>query len=252
MTTINAYPVDGKRKSFELCQAFVDSCGGKVITDGVLREGAAFFYGVDGSNVDVWRAVQRERRDYFYSDNSYFDATRGDYFRVTRNGLQHSGTGPSNGKRFASLRIDVKPWRRRGDHIVMCPQSDHFMTVIAGVAFDWTRHTRDALARFSGRPLRLREWNRDKSALSATLPADLDGAHALVTWSSAAAVEAVLSGVPVVCTGPCAAAPMGGDIADIECLPTPAREQWAGVLADNQWTVSEFRRGLALDELCNG
>jgi hypothetical protein len=74
-------------------------------------------------------------------------------------------------------------------------------------------------------------------------------AHALITWSSAAAVMAVLAGVPVVTMGPCAAAPMAGDIADVENLPQPERESWAGVLADNQWTLDEMRAGKAWEAL---
>ena len=61
---------------------------------------------------------------------------------------------------------------------------------------------------------------------SATEPfaAALRGAWALVTCASNAAVEALLAGVPVFCTRPCAAYRMGkADVAEIEtqrCPPT--------------------------------
>jgi hypothetical protein len=241
--TVHAYPVDGKQKSYEICEAFVKPVGGVVITDGVLRDGPAFFYGVDASNIAVWSQVKAEKREYFYSDNSYFDSTRGTYFRVTRNGLQHSGYGRSMGARFRALGIRIKPWRTTGEHVLICPQSEHFMRMLAGTNYDWTQCTMEALRSFTKRPLRVRPWNGNKARLGETLPHDLEGAHALVTWSSAAAVEAVLAGVPIVTTGPCAARPMGGDIAEVEDLPKPEREQWAGVLADNQWTLAEMRDG---------
>jgi hypothetical protein len=250
MVSVVAYPVRGKRKSAEICEAFVAGCGGEVATDGMLRAGkVALFYGVDDSNVHVWKTVRRERLNFLYIDNSYFDQTRGTHFRVSRNALQHSGVGDTDGKRFKALGIKIKPWRKAGDHVVLCPQSDQFMRVVCGVEFDWLRNTLLTLGHFTSRQARVREWNRDKAALARTLDADLVNAHALITWSSAAAVMAVLAGVPVVTMGPCAAAPMAGDIADVEDLPHPERDAWAGVLADHQWTLDEMRAGMAWEAL---
>lgn len=241
---VTCYPVAGKKKAVAICQAFADGCGGQVVTDGVLRDGPAFFFGVDPSNEHIWKAVRADqRRDYYYGDNAYFDSCRGDYFRVTANRLQHSGTGPSDGKRFASLGIQIAPWRTGGQYVLLCPQSDQFMRVVAGMRGDWTRMTIEGVQNFTDQPLRVREWNRDKAKLAASLPEDLAEATALVTWSSAAAVTALLAGVPVCCTGPCAASVMGGDLADIDDLPRPERLLWAGVLADNQWTLDEMRSG---------
>lgn len=245
-----AYPVAGKRKSLEICSAFVAGCGGEIVTDGVLRDGAAFFYGVDASNHAIWRAVRADHdRDFFYSDNSYFDSSRQAYFRVSRNMLQHSGRGVSDGKRLAALGITLKPWRVSGEHIVVCHQSDHFMRVVVGHAGDWQREIAAALAAVTSRAILVRAWSPDKGMLANTLAADLCGAHALVTWSSAAAITAVLSGVPVVTLGQCAAEPMAGVLGEIERLPTSERENWAGVLADNQWTLDEFRSGFAWERL---
>src|SRR5262245_38740590 len=135
---VYGYPVRGKQKAYDICAAFLKPCGGEIITDGVLRDGAACFYGVDSSNAALWEQVKRERRDYFYIDNSYFDATRGVYFRVTRNRLQHAGEGPSTGARFRALGIAIRPWRLiHGEHIVLCPQSDSFMRLVIGMQFDW-------------------------------------------------------------------------------------------------------------------
>lgn len=242
---VTAYPMRGKLKSATICQAFIDGCSGRIATDGVLRPGTAVFYGVDEYNEHVWKQA-RARHDYVYIDNAFFDQTRGEYFRASRNRVQHDGVGRSNGKRFDALGLTIEPWRAGGTHIVICPQSDHFMRVVAGLeGFDWTESVVKSVAKFSARPPRVRIWSRDKGDLSATLPADLSDAHALVTWSSAAAVTAVLSGVPIVTCGPSAATPMSGDVADIENLPRPERREWAGVLADNQWTLAEMADGVA-------
>jgi hypothetical protein len=240
---MTAYPVAGKKKSFDICLAFVRGCGGQIGTK--LRDGPAFFYGVDESNVDIWRAVRADGRDWYYCDNSYFDDSRQDTFRVTKNRLQHSGFGRTTGKRFDALDVAIKPWRTAGEHIVVCPQSTPFMRNVIGYSGDWLEHTLAALKNSTQRPIRVRGWSADKGKLAATLQQDLAGAHALVTWSSAAAITAVLSGVPVVTMGQCAAERMAGSLTALEALPMLDRVEWAGVLADNEWSLDEMRDGTA-------
>lgn len=245
---VTAYPVAGKKKSFEICLAFVRGCDGQIGTSH-RPEGAAVFYGVDASNEAIWKAVRASGQDFYYVDNSCFDTARQSYFRVAKNRLQHTGVGTSDGKRFRALGIEIKPWRTAGEHIVVCPQSTPFMrTVVDYQNGDWTANMLAKLRAETTREIRLRSWSPDKGKLAATLGQDLVSAHALVTWSSAAAVTAVLAGVPVLVESPdCAARPMSGQ--DIGSLPTPDRETWAGVLADNEWTLDEMRSGKAWSHL---
>lgn len=207
------------------------------------------FFGVNDTNINAWKGAKAADEPFYFCDNSYFDESRQQYFRVTRNALQHSGAGSSDGSRFRALGVEIRPWRVSGEHVVICPHSEHFMRRIALYDGDWTADAKAALRERTGRELRVRNWSPDKGKLAASLQDDLANAHALVTWSSAAAVTAVLAGVPVVCMGPCAVAPMGGRIEDIEALPTPEREKWAGVLADAQWTLAEMRSGDAWEAL---
>jgi hypothetical protein len=247
---VTAYPQAKKGKSLLICRAFVEGCNGVVEHDArELRPGTAFFYGIDTSNEHLWQQCLDEKRDYLYCDNSYFDATRQTYFRITRNGLQHSGEGATDCKRLSALGLTVKPrWRERGEHLVLCPQSEHFMTVVCRLGPDWLRRTQDYLARVTPREQRIRGWQPDKMKLAATLEQDLAGAHVLITHSSAAAITAIMNGVPAIVTGQCAATPMAGTLAQVENPPRPsyeARWQWAGVLADAQWKIEEMRQGVA-------
>lgn len=248
---VTAYPVHKKKKSIDICESFIDPIGGAAAYSGELREGPAFFYGVDDSNKHFWEAAKK-RGDFYYCDNSYFDSARQEYFRVTKNRLQHSGMGASDCERFDSLGIQIQPWRSKGKHIVVCPQSDYFMRVIAGYQGSWISDVQHKLGEVTPRPLRLRLWSPDKTKLSSTLNEDLVGAHCLVTYSSAAAVSAILSGVPALCSYEhCAAAPMS--IGCIENIEEPyhyqTRREWAGILADNQWTLDEMRSGLCWEML---
>jgi len=248
---VTGYPIGGKPKSQQICLDFVRSCGGQVA--GELRDGPAFFYGVvAGANKDIFDAARARAAaggaPIYYCDNSYFDAERQQSFRITRNRLQHTGIGISTCERFDRLAIDIQPWRDVGQHIVVCPQSDPFMRDVVGYPGDWLADVTAELNLLTQRPLRIRHWNRDKGALAATLGQDLAGAHALVTWSSAAAVTAILAGIPAFVMSPdCAAAPMSaGPLSQINSpLKPTGRRDWAGVLADNEWSISEIRDGTA-------
>lgn len=198
------------------------------------------FYGARPAWLHLWQQARSEGRDWWYVDNSYFDAGREQYFRATKNALQHDGRGESDGKRLAALGVAVKPWRSGGYHIVVCVQSDEFLRVVAGVdngAAGWLASIRRVLGG-TKRPLVVRA-KRD----SRPLVDDLAGAHALVTYCSAAANEALIAGVPVhVAAG--AALDLSTPLAEIDTPRRPdGRERWAAVLADNQWTLEELERG---------
>lgn len=201
------------------------------------------FYGVRPAWLHLWEQAKAEVREWWYADNSYFDAGRERYFRVTKNAMQHDGCGESDGTRLAELGVTAKPWRPGGYHIVVCVQSDEFLRVVVGIeggAAGWLCGVRNALAKVTKRPLVIRE-KRD----SRPLADDLAGAHALVTYCSAAANEALIAGIPVH-VGAGAALGLSTPLAEIDNPRRPdGRERWAAVLADNQWTLDELRRGAA-------
>ncbi len=242
---VTCFPIAEKQKSVDICGAFAKGCGGRVAFQAEDVDGPAFFYGVDSTNESSWHAAKKSPHGYFYCDNSYFDETRQRFFRVTRNRLQHAGIGASDCRRFKELGIEVRPWHQeRGEYVVVCAQSGHFMRLLAGVDYDWLGDVLTSIRTY-GMAVRLRDWASDKGKLARSLPQDLQKAQALITWSSAAAVTSVIHGVPVVCADTCAAYPMAGSLHELDSLPRRERGGWLGVLADNQWTLDEFRDGTA-------
>lgn len=227
---ITCYAQPEKAKSQRVLEAFSAGCGGKMVSTAAreLLPGACAFYGVRFSYQHLWEQCLRERREYFFLDNSYFDAARERQFRVTRNRLQHIGQGDSDGKRFAALGIKIKPMRTDGENVIICPSTPEFMQIIARDPNWLDRVARNLRDRYGADRVIVRT-KQDKRPLLQ----DLANARFLVTWGSAAAVTALLEGVPVVC------AP--------ECCATYAddRARWAAVLADNQFTLDEFRNGTA-------
>jgi hypothetical protein len=254
---IVGYPTPGKGKAKMLLDAFCAGAGGKVVKDVTrLQDGGAAFYGVVPATKPVYDQAKAIGRDVYYLDNAYFDSTREVYFRATKNRLQHAGAGQSDGKRFDALKLpSIKPWRTSGRHVLICPQSDPFMRDVIEYRGAWLADTLAALRKVTDRELRVRPWTGNKKEWYRTLPADLVDCWALVTYSSASSVTAILAGVPAICTGDDSIANRGlgaGSIADIERPPMlEGRREWASVIADNQWTVEEMRSGLAW-RMCNG
>lgn len=223
---LTAVPLPGKGKSSMLCAAFID---------GAPKSAKGFvFYGTLGKPLEVYRRAMLESVPCWLIDNSYFDAVRGQQFRVTLNGLQVLGARnrKSDGKRFDALGLEIKrPQRAANGHTVVCHQSEAFMRDIACDPF-WVQRHLDFM-----RPLRTvqRPWARDKAAQQVTLVDDLQGASALLTHSSAAAVTALLEGVPT-CASTMSAA-HGCTLND--------RQHFMNVLADNQFDLKELKDGTA-------
>jgi hypothetical protein len=254
--SVVGYPTPGKAKAREILGAFCAGARGQVLDTlpMSLLPGAAAFYGVTPATKAFWEQAKAEGRDWYYIDNAYFHEWRGTYYRATKNRLQHTGIGTSDGKRFAALDLEILPWRKPGKHVVVAPQSDEFMQVVAQWGTNLYGQTRwvdaaiAAMYQETQREVRVLTWNRDKTKWYSELPANLVDCWSLLTYSSASAISALLAGIPAICTADdCIAAPMvKPDFDDIEYPLRPeGREAWAGVVADNQWTLDEMRSGLA-------
>lgn len=228
-------PVVGKKKSADLCAAFA-------MRAPATAEGYVFF-GVNETNYDVWRSVRRKGLPFYYIDNSYFDAARGEQYRVTRNAVQMPADrireARSDGARFAALGCEIKPWfDAREGHWLVVEQSPGFMKLVAEHA-TWLTQTVNEVKRSSAHPVKFRSWDPDKLKVQASLPADLVGARTVVTHSSAAAITGALAGVPFLVS------PMSA----IYSMQPFERLHFVQVLADNQWSIDELRAGNAWEAL---
>jgi len=219
-----------------LHQAPCDLAPGGMVTYGCLRGLRALF-----------ERTRIEGRDYVYLDNGYFRPSahnRRDYsgyYRATKNALQHDGSGTADPHRFEMLGKRLLPWKFGGQAIMICPPGNVFAGLVGFDAQGWLAQTIATIKKVTDRPYLV----RDKSNRGGvTLWDALRDCHCLVTHSSNAAVEALVYGVPVFCTAPCAAYAMGQpDLSMIEAPRYPEREPWAWALAANQWTLAEMKSG---------
>lgn len=243
---IIGYPQPGKSKSLAVVGAFVAGARGHISrnTERLDENAEPVFYGLVGIEHLLRQAID-EGRTFYYGDNGFFDRTRGTHFRFARDALQFSGEARPSWERWNALNIEIRAWRQTGEYVLVVEQSEHFMR-LAGEP-DWLERTLNELPKHTDKPIVRRTWTPNKKLASASLHEDLRGAWALVTYSSSAAVEALIDGVPVFVGAECAASPMAsGSLENIESPETPkGRKQWAAGLAGLQWTLEELREGVA-------
>lgn len=240
----NIYIVENELTSPQFGRAFADGCGAehKFILDHKYTPGpwAGFL------SPKNWQSLQDTIAagfDYYYGDHGYFG--RGTFYRVTKNAPQYYGESNPNYNRLKPFYDAVKPWRKEGKHIIVCPQSENHHERFGQP--NWLDNTLKILRASTDRKIKVR-YKKDWRPLGA----DLINAHALVTHTSNAAVESVLAGVPVICTGLCAASQYGiKDLTQVDNVITPDgdRLRWAATLANNQWSLQEISDGKCWEKI---
>jgi hypothetical protein len=237
---------------FERIAGKVRALGGKVVRHDfaaldVLPDDVVPIVGCSPELSQTVKSWKLRDRPFIYWDRGYMRRVfatwlpRGDhggYYRWHRNVFQMSEVrddAPDN--RFLALRTSLEPWKRDGRHIVIAAPTRTYARFHDCAS--WTTDTIDALARVTDRQLVIRDKESKRP-----LQADLDGAHALVTHGSIAAVEAVVLGCPVFVHESSAAALVGKvGFKDIESPVYPDREPWVKSLAYSQFNESELVDG---------
>jgi hypothetical protein len=197
--------------------------------------------------IEQWQATQRQ---WCYWDRGYMrrvfatdlpTGNDGGYYRWHLNAFQMQKIDDVPADRWLSMKTDLWPWHRNGDHVVVAEPSPTYARFhnIEG----WTERIVDYLGALTNRPLVLR--NKEMQRFGRKLHQDLKNAHALVTHGSNAAVEAVIMGCPVF-VDPCSAAALVGqtDITNIETPIYPDRKSWVASLCYNQFNEEELTNGV--------
>lgn len=210
------------------------------------------FWGVEADTAHLFAAARRAGR-FIYMDHCYFGPRRG-HVRITWDRIQHPGIGDGDPDRFTALGLPVAPWRKTGEHVLVTPPGDRYLSAIGAgfTAEDWGHRVKAQIWDQTDRPIRWRIKPNPNQTVR-PLAEDLVGAWCLITHLSATAIEAALLGIPVFLTSPDAAArPIAADLwsSDLEVPRLDGdRESWAATLANNQWTLDEIKSGRAWSDL---
>jgi hypothetical protein len=197
-------------------------------------------------------ACRAAGRDFYYIDTGYFGNSRKKlYHRITKNEMQYLGPVIHRPRD----RLSLTGWGARkfrpGRNILLAPPSQKLL-MCYGIELDqWLEETIAKMRLFTDREIIVRsKQSRSVRQTSDTMEMALErDVHCLVTFSSIAAVEAVLFGKPAIVLGPSAAGPVcSKNIQDIENPYIPSLdevEEWAAHLAYCQFTEAEMRDGTA-------
>lgn len=158
-----------------------------------------------------------------------------------------------------TLRINMKPWRSMGNHILVCLQRDGGWSMKGVDMAAWADVTVRQIRSLTRRPIVIRphpshpmdltellRLPRVTQSTNATLEKDLHNAWTAVFYNSSSSVAAVLAGVPVFALDDdCVAWSVANhDLGTIETPAMPDRTQWLNDLAGAHWSDGESRMGM--------
>jgi hypothetical protein len=209
--------------------------------------GHSLIWGLIRGAPDVMKLTRAAGFDFYQMDNAYFG--RDLYYRVTRNALQLTEIQDRDGQRldaiFQQVGYNFQPWNKnRHAPILLCPSSDFLFGFYGTTGQQWINDTVAKIRRYTDRPIALREKQLGG------IEAAVKDAWCVVTHVSAAALDALRMGVPVVTTADCAATPLA---TPIEEIANPRlgmdRRPLFSTLAWGQFTLQEMASGFAWEAL---
>ena len=192
-------------------------------------------------------------RDFFYIDTGYFGNLRKKhYHRITKNAVQNFGPiidRPPD--RAARCNLQLTKFRRKGSKILLAPPSQKLLNLYDINLQQWMDSTIAAIKQFSDREIvvRLKQSRSVRQTTDTIQMALQQDIWCLVTYSSIAAGESLLCGVPAITLGPNAAGMLcSHTVSEIENPRVPTLDEveaWTRHLAYCQFTEAEMRDGTA-------
>lgn len=258
--------------------AFLDSlrdAGYELVKESMTGDAAVIWsvlwHGRMSANQSVWKTYRHSRRPVIVLEVGCFK--RGTTWKVGLNGINRDayfGDMGNSSDRSAVLGLELKPWRKDGEYILICGQHDRSQQWENQPPVSrWLMDTIDTLQQHSKRDIVLRPhprcrmpaielqyrgvYRQEPKLVTGTyddFDLTFERAHAVVNWSSGPGVHAVLNGVPAF-VGPNS---LAYDVANhhlqhIEYPGHADRTQWLNDLAWTEYSVEEIASGLPLSRL---
>lgn len=193
-------------------------------------------------------------------------------WKIGINGINRSadfGPKENNDTRSKQLGLTLRPWRKQGDHILIClqhTQSEQWKDMLSlekyviDIVSKLRQHTkRKIVVRSHPRcilpvrpPLENVEYEIPKQIANTYDDFDLNftNAWAVISHSSNPGIHAVLNGIPAYVGEHSLAYEVANtDLSTIESPEMPERQQWLNDYAYTEWTDTEIASGLPFSRL---
>ena len=188
------------------------------------------------------------------------------YYRVGLNhfmrGLADFKNYKSNSDRFDDLNIKVKPWRDKGEHVLLIGQNMSDASLSGLNMAWWIENTIKMLLKNTDREIIVRDHPENKRKLKETVDRfnytnrvsydknvnikdSLHNSWCTVSYTSGSSVDSIIEGIPVItCSEHNFIWPISShSLEDVENPKCNSREQLLYDLAYTQWSVEEIRQG---------
>jgi hypothetical protein len=161
-----------------------------------------------------------------------------------------------SGERWNSFNLEIKPWRKDGEHILIVGQPAHGFSASKFDIENWYPAIVSKLRELTDRPLFFRQHPLQKQlpnlpgvkmigTYDQPLEKDFENCWAVISKTSSMTISALLNGIPVICDDDlnpgCDLAEK--NVASINSPVMPTREQFFYDLAYTQWNLKEIEKG---------
>ena len=200
---------------------------------------------------------------------------RGTTWKVGLNGINRDayfGEKNNDKNRGKSLGLKLKPWRTKGEYILIAGQHDKSLQWKDQPRMsNWFLQTYDKIRKHTERPIlfrphprcRLEHIERGLKNVIRQEPRHVSGTYddfdmqfnniwATISYSSNPGVHSVISGVPSFVSNSSLAYPVANDIDFLHDIENPAmtdRTQWLNDYAWTEFTIDEIAQGIPLQRL---
>jgi hypothetical protein len=235
-----------------ILQSFVQGAGGQ-ISSWDLEENSKTPVVLRGVTKRKQMAACRAAgRDFYYIDTGYFgNGKKKTYHRVTRNDVQNFGPIIDRPSDRVPSGVGVTKFRKQGSRVLIAPPSQKLLNLYNIDLDQWLAQTQAEIQKHTDREIVVRlKQSRSVRQNTDTIQMALDDdVFCLVTFSSIAAVEALLHGKPAITLGPNAAAPLcSHSVSEIENIKIPTLDEVEALirhLSYCQFNEAEMRDGTA-------
>ena len=208
------------------------------------------------SNLFLYRDPRNINQYLRFSLDGVFPTT-GEYFWDSRD--------PARWQKIKQdLKIDLQPWRKEGNHILICLQRNGGWSMAGYDVMQWCSDVVKTIRRRTSRPIVVRTHPGDKKAegyirsapqgveisRSPSILDDLKNCWACVTYNSSPGVAAAIEGVPVFVTdknpkNSQAYAVANTNVEKIEQPETFDRQAWIERIAMSHYNFKDLNKGEA-------
>ena len=244
----------------------------------IPKDCEAVFQGLLRGTRQVYDVCKELGRDFYYLDQPYFFASsykehpafKDRWYRIVKNDTQKTfiDKTPRNKTRYERLvndlkaypkaldEITLKPWQYDGKHILVIPPSYHTAKWYGLDRHDWEKYYVNELKKYTKREIRVRyKFKGNADDITQTkrnkkdLYEDFKDCHAIVSFHSMCASQAVVCGIPSFCSEHSPAWPVSMSLKELDQIEDPLysgeRDQWLWSLLGSQFTETEMAGGKA-------